>query len=131
MKILAKAKDGGPESTVTGYWLLEIKWLFSIVLLRFAPGTRESYHSHAFNAISWLLRGWLVEEPLDCMEPRMVYGASWRPVITRRTRFHRVRAEARGAWVLSFRGPWAKTWEEWNPVTERRTVLAHGRKEIA
>lgn len=29
MKFLSKAKDGGAESTVTGYWLVEIKPLLN------------------------------------------------------------------------------------------------------
>lgn len=53
MKLLFKRKDGGQQSTVTGYWLIEWKNVFSIVLLKFEKGTREAYHTHAFNAFSW------------------------------------------------------------------------------
>ena len=42
MKILNIAKDGGPESNVTGYWLVESKRFFSIVLLKFDKGSREA-----------------------------------------------------------------------------------------
>ena len=61
MKFLFKAKDGGPESKVTGYWLIESKRWFSIALLRFDEGSREAFHTHAFNAISWVLWGELLE----------------------------------------------------------------------
>jgi len=54
-------KDGGPDSTVTGYWLIESKKWFSIVLLKFEGKSREAFHTHAFNAISWLLKGKLIE----------------------------------------------------------------------
>mgnify|MGYP001575993171 CR=1 FL=1 len=57
MKLFYYGKDGGPESHVWGFWLIEAKSLFSIVLLRFENGTREAYHSHAFNSLSWVLRG--------------------------------------------------------------------------
>jgi hypothetical protein len=57
MRFFHHGKDGGPESPVEGYWLFEIKWLCSIVLLKFNDGGREAYHSHAFNALSWLLKG--------------------------------------------------------------------------
>ena len=52
MKVLYKGKDGGNLSTVTGYWLIECKNLFSIVLLKFEGESREAYHTHAFGAIS-------------------------------------------------------------------------------
>lgn len=55
MKIFRKMKDGGGDSTVTGYFLIEIKSLFSVVLLRFDGESRDAYHEHAFNCVSWLL----------------------------------------------------------------------------
>lgn len=65
MKFFKKMKDGGPESTVTGYWLAEIKSLFSVVLLRFDGKSREAFHTHAFNSWSWVIKGSLTEEMLD------------------------------------------------------------------
>lgn len=41
MKFFSVGKSGGPESNVTGYWAVEIKPLFSVVLLKFDVGTRE------------------------------------------------------------------------------------------
>ena len=58
MKLFKKMKDGGPHSTVTGYWLIEWKAVFSIVLLKFEGKSRETFHTHAFNCISWLISGW-------------------------------------------------------------------------
>jgi len=123
MKFFSKAKDGGPESTVTGYWLIEIKWLFSIVLLRFDPGSRSSYHSHAFNSISWL-KGLLIEEHLD--GTTQSYTTGLLPIVTKRSTFHRVFSLGT-SWVLSFRGPWDKSWFEWSPVSTEFTELTHGR----
>lgn len=130
MKLFHLAKDGGPESHVWGYWLIEAKRLFSVALLRFEHGSREAYHTHAFNSVSWVLRGELHETELNAgrTQPR-VYRASWRPVLTRRRTFHRVESVGR-TWVLTLRGPWAPTWYEWLP---RRGLvqLTHGRAEIA
>ena len=58
MKILWGDKDGGSESRVW-VWGLESKLFGSILLMCFRKGSREAYHTHAFNAISWVLRGWL------------------------------------------------------------------------
>lgn len=124
MKIFGK--DGGPTSKVWGYFF-ELKRLFSIVVLRFEDGSREAYHSHAFNSINWIIKGKLVESHREGGE--IMYLPSWKPVITRRSTFHKVTSEGR-SWVLSFRGPWAKTWQEWIPDEQRLVTLTHGRKEI-
>jgi hypothetical protein len=127
MKFLKKMKDGGPESKVTGYWLIEAKSLFSIVLLHFSDGSREAYHNHAFNAISWVLSGQLNEEPLH--NSSNTYTPSLRPVWTPRTMFHKVKSIG-DTWVLSFRGPWKSTWNEFIPATGRKLTLTHGRREL-
>jgi hypothetical protein len=130
MKFFKWAKDGGPESTVSGLFIIEIKNWFSIVLLRFAHGSREAYHSHAFNAKSWLLKGFLMEfhyakeNELDIVNthyPRL------KPIVTLRDTFHKVYSIGT-SWVISFRGPWSKTWRE-NVDGEYRT-LTHGRQEV-
>lgn len=127
MKLLRKGFDGGPSSTVTGYWLTEIKRLFSVVLLKFAHGSRDEYHSHAFNSVNWVLRGKVVEYNLD--GSIKVYRPSLRPVVTRRDTFHRVVSEGT-TWVFSIRGPWARTWKEYNPKMDKFTVLTEGRREV-
>lgn len=125
---MMKGKDGGPESRVWGYWLIELKKWFSIVLLRFEDGGREAYHSHAFNCFSWVLSGHLTEMHKDggvqCHRP------SWRPFGTYRDTFHKV-VSVGDTWVLSFRGPWAKTWKEFLPCDGKEVTLTHGRKEVS
>jgi hypothetical protein len=125
MRIFYWGKDGGYESTVWGFWLVEIKWLFSIVLLRFEPGTRAAYHDHAFNAISWLLRGRLLEFLLGHTGEDTEYRPSWWPIVTRRSTFHQVNSVGR-SWVLSFRGPWSPTWREY--AHGGYVTLKHGRQ---
>lgn len=126
MKILQKAKDGGPESTVWAYILIEIKSLFSIMLLKFEDGTRESFHSHAFNAISWLFKGTLLEVRIDHgNKENTKFIPSLKPILTSRENTHMVFSFG-NSWVLTFRGPWNKTWKE----IENNTVktLTHGRQ---
>jgi len=128
MKLFFKGKDGGQESTVWGYWLIEAKKLFSVVLLNFRGKSREAYHTHAFNSVSWLLNGWLFEQthaPLG----GYLHTPSWRPIITKRSTFHKVDASD-NAWVLSFRGPWVDAWQEWLPNESRYRTLTHGRQEV-
>lgn len=130
MKLLSKGKDGGPESKVWGYWLIESKLLGSIALLRFEDGSREAYHDHAFNAISWLLSGELVEDNLNTMKQVNVYQPSLKPIITRKDTFHRVTSVGR-SWAITFRGPWQNEWHEHIPVDGTNLTLTHGRKVLS
>lgn len=131
MKFLKVMKDGGPESTVTGYWLIEWKRVFSIVLLKFEGDSREAYHEHAFNCLSWVLRGRLFEifRTGSATTNLRIYDASWRPFITRRSDFHKVSSDGT-SWVLSFRGPWKRYWREYRPLEGRTVILTHGRIEL-
>lgn len=137
MRFLHYGKDGGYESTVWGFWLVEIKSLFSIALLCFEDGSRDAYHSHAFNCVSWLLWGGLREEHGDpsgddCgvdVVAVNTYRPSFAPIITRRDTFHKVVSRGR-TWVLTFRGPWASTWREYLPAERRAVTLTHGRIEV-
>lgn len=128
MKICHYGKDGGQESTVTGFWLVEIKKWFSVAFLVFDGKSREAFHTHAFNSISWLLKGELTEEFIDGMGHPLL--PSWKPIITTRDTFHKVDSVGK-SWVLTFRGPWAKTWEEFLPNESRFRTLVSGRKEVA
>jgi hypothetical protein len=126
-KFFKRMKDGGPDSRVVGYWLFEIKSLFSIVLLNFWDGSREAYHSHAFNALSWVLKGKLHEQTLE--GPVNIYKPSLRPIVTAREVFHKVTSVG-STWVLSFRGPWANTWKEFLPEQHQFITLTHGRAVV-
>lgn len=128
--ICEKAKDGGPESKVVGFWLFRCKWLFTIALLNFARGSREVYHSHAFNAWSWLLRGRLVEHTYRGQYE--VYEPSLKLISTPRDRIHKVYGSFDSNWVLTFRGPWAHSWleiEEAEPA-DKLTILTHDRRVL-
>ena len=134
MKMFFKRRDGGPVSNVTGYWLIEWKRAFSIALLRFDPGSRDAYHSHAFNAWSWLLCGKLAEHRVDVIHDSIYYHPvrwitpSLRPEVTTRDNMHRV-ISIGTTWAITFRGPWCNRWRELRK--QMLVTLTHGRKEVA
>jgi hypothetical protein len=128
MKILTIMKDGGNLSRVWGLFLVEFKTLFSVVFLWFASGSREAFHTHAFNAVSWVIWGKLIEDNLYGRQ--VVYRPSFKPIWTPRDRFHKVTSEGTTI-AISFRGPWLKHWREYLPVDKKFLVLTHGRKVIA
>lgn len=125
MKLFKRSKDGGPESPVDAFFIVEIKSLFSVALLRFNKGGREAYHTHAFNAWTWFIGGDLVEE--DINGEFHIYKRNILPKITRRTKNHRVHANTT-SWCFTVRGPWAATWTEDDET--HHTVLTHGRRVV-
>ena len=128
MRLLHWGKDGGKDSTVWGFWLVEIKSLFSIALLKFVGNSREAFHTHAFNSVSWVLRGQLTELEFYGEQPNVYRPSLW-PVFTSRNTLHKVNSNGT-TWVLTFRGPWSETWQEYIPKTGKFVLLTHGRKEI-
>lgn len=124
MRFLERAPDGGKDSGLIGYYLIEIKSLFSIVLLDFNSNSRDSYHTHAFNAWTLWLKGKVVEHNLK--GPRYFFKAGMIKKTPRST-FHKIEPLER-SWALSFRGPWN---EYWNESRQGKLVtLTHGRKEV-
>ena len=127
MRLLYSGKDGGKKSTVDGIWLIELKKLFSIVFLKFNKGSREAYHSHAFNAYTWFISGEVMEYHKD---GRVL---KWKPSIfpkyTPRDCFHKVYA-VKDTWAFTIRGPWKETWQEWFRDDDKTITLTHGRKII-
>lgn len=127
MKLLYYGPDGGAKSTVTGFWIIELKSLFSIVILKFNNGSRENYHSHAFNALTWFVKGSVDEYHKDGKV--MTWKASFRPKFTPKTCFHKIFANE-VAYAISFRGPWDKTWKEYSPTDKKDITLTHGRRIV-
>lgn len=140
MRFFQIVKDGGPESHVWAYVLIESKRFGSIMMLRFEHGTRDAFHSHAFNAWSWVLSGGgLIEQfgqgspewrdaPGDPIANFRFHLPSRRMIRTFRETYHKVASIGR-TWVLTFRGPWAPTWRE-QAAGEPVRTLTHGRREV-
>lgn len=125
-RLFYKKFDGGVSSGVTGYFLIEWKILFSIGILHFKKGSRENYHSHAFNAITWFVKGRVTEEKYQGRIRN--YAASLLPKFTPRSNVHRVVSHL-DTWALTLRGPWSDTWYEVTPYGDVVT-LTHGRQVV-
>lgn len=131
MRWLWNDPDGGKESNSRMFGL-EIKRLFSVLVLSFDGRSREAFHTHAFNSVSWLLAGVLFEHfkhGLACK----CYLPGWRPIVTRRSTFHQVHSTYGKSWALTLRGPWDSVWLEYRPTARgdaKHVRLTHGRKEL-
>lgn len=117
--------DGGKDSGVKAYFLLEWKKFFSIGILHFKKGTREAYHNHAFNALTWWIKGKVTEIKLDGEQKD--FKPSIKPKFTSRDNFHKVLAHE-DTFAITFRGPWNDSWKEYRK--DKYVTLTHGRKEI-
>jgi len=126
MRILSKVKDGGQESPVDAYFLVEWKSVFSIALLKFHKGRREQFHTHAFNALTWLVSGDLIEEDCDTGDFYQ-YDRFLMPKVTKRTTNHRVTA-FKDSWCFTVRGPWSSEWREVDKDKNTVSTLTNGRK---
>lgn len=117
--------DGGKESGVTGYFLIEWKILFSIAILVFKTGSREAFHNHAFNALTWWIAGSVTEEKFNGQVKNFL--PSLRPKFTPRNNCHRIIAHRR-SYAITFRGPWLDYWYEIKNGV--KIFMTHGRIEI-
>lgn len=127
MRLFSKAPDGGKDSGVTAYFLFESKRFGSVAILRFSKGSREAFHSHAFNAWTWWLKGRVIEHFQGRYLSQLMWKPSWRPKYTPRRCFHKIEA-LEVTWALTLRGPWADYW--WEDRKGKLVALTHGRKEI-
>lgn len=109
MRLFSRASDGGPRSPVEALFLFESKRFGSIALLKFNEGARAAYHTHAFNALTWFIKGDLTEYRFEGGNHQ--YTRSILPKVTRRSCNHRVVAW-RDSWCFTIRGPWQRTWTE-------------------
>lgn len=124
-RFFCKRTDGGNESGVTAYFLIEWKILFSIGILHFKEGSREAFHSHAFNALTWWLKGHVTEQ--KWLGESKDFKASFKPKYTSRENYHKVISHT-NTYALTFRGNWCDVWQE---VRDGQVVnLTHGRKII-
>lgn len=132
MRFFQKVKDGGPNSPVDAYVLIEIKNLFSIMFLKFNKGEREQFHTHAFHAWTWFLGGEATEERLyeEGSVVTTFYRRSWLPKFTSKGNNHRVIA-LKDSWCFTLRGPWQEAWTEHDFVKKEKTTFTHGRKVLS
>lgn len=128
-RIFSKRYDGGEKSGVTAFFLIEWKPIFSIAILKFTPGSREAYHSHAFNGLTWWLKGKVTEKRLnkDDTITSKTFTPSLKPKYTPRDNCHKVIAHT-NTYALTFRGPWQDTWYE--IIDGKKITLTHGREKV-
>jgi hypothetical protein len=115
--------------------ILEWKPLFSLKTFYFHPGeAQEIFHTHSFNAISFLVYGNYMEsffypenpkETRYCSEPRN----RSRLIFIPKNRFHQI-TKSEGCRTIMLTGPWGRVYHEYKPDTQEASTSTHGRKLV-
>ena len=128
MLFFKKRKDSGLESAVTGYWFIESKKFFSILLLKFEGKSREAFHTHAFNCFSIVLKGKITETMLSgSVRTYSIWDGVFLLI-----GIHFIKLIQMVLLLfLNFRGPWTDKWKEFLPGMNKYLTLTHGRKVVS
>ncbi len=101
------------EQTVSELTILEWKPLFSLKLFHFheTDGCQDRFHTHAFNAFSFLLKGDYTEEVI-CNGVIMRRRRSHKRLLfIPKNQYHRI-TRSKGCWTLLLTGPWGSEFKE-------------------
>jgi hypothetical protein len=135
-RLFSVRPDGGKDSGVTAYFLIEWKPVFSIGILHFKNGSREAFHTHAFHAITWWLKGEVTEHrvisPIPIIDGKVEtitkkFKSSFKPKFTSRDNLHKIESHG-NTYALTFRGRWVDYWFEFRG--RALICLTNGRKTL-
>lgn len=111
--ILKKKRINLGDQDVTEWTLLEYKKWFSIKLFHFhkADGCQDRFHTHAFGAVSILLKGNYTDEVLEGSQIISKSRNSSRLTYIPRDAYHRI-TRSTGCYTLLITGPWSGSFKE-------------------
>lgn len=100
------------DQNVTELTILEYKKLFSIKLFKFhkTNGKQDRFHTHAFNAYSFLLKGNYIEEVLEGNVIKKLPRNRSRLLFIPKDSFHRI-TKGTDCTTLLITGPWGKAFK--------------------
>jgi hypothetical protein len=119
------------EGQVTQYTVFESKRLFSLIFYRWGTIDQVRFHTHAFGAVAFLLRGWYWE--------KVRFGGTTMtnfvnvPLVPRflpRNYCHAIENSKPGTITMVIAGPWQKTWWEYFPKTDTWQQYGWGRVKL-
>ena len=113
---------------VDKYTILEIKWLFSIYVHVWNTIEQDRFHTHAFNAWVFLIKGRYWEEVINNWGTPYGYDVKRGIRYIPREYNHRILKSEPNSVSVAFAGPWEKTWTETFMNGTIRT-LSLGRKQ--
>jgi len=119
------------EGHVVAFTLFEWKYLFSIIIYQWKTIKQNRFHSHAFPAWAFLLRGQYEEEVYtDKGIEKRVVNQWMKPRWLPRNYTHRILQAAPKTWTIIFVGPWHDFWYEWFEEENVWVKYTWGRKVV-
>jgi hypothetical protein len=119
------------EGHIIAYVLFEHKSLFSVILYNWQTIKQNRFHSHAFAAIAFLLRGAYEQERYSKGEIKTEKVNQWlRPRYLPKNYTHRIMKAEPHTWTLVLTGPWIKYWYEYFDDTNTWVKYTWGRKVV-
>lgn len=109
------------------FTILEIKYLFGIIVNIFNTTDQDRYHSHAFHALSLMIYGYYYEDVI--IDNKIVTKKIQKSRFIPRNYIHKITHSSKNAISITFEGPWERTWNEYFD-NGRIKVYTWGRKVI-
>lgn len=119
------------KGNVDQYIVFENKHLFSIIFYRWNTIDQIRFHTHAFAAVAFLLKGWYWEKVIfnGITMTNFVNVPIW-PRFIPKNYCHAIENAKPNTLTLVLTGPWQKHWYEYFPDTQKWVKYVWGRKKV-
>lgn len=141
MNILKKLKDTTffktsevalGEGSVTQYIILENKYFCSLIFYRWNTIKQARFHTHAFGAVAFLLKGWYWEKVrFNDIEMTNFVNVPFVPRYLPKNYCHAIGNAKPGTLTMVITGPWQEYWWEYFPDTNMYVKYTWGRKVVS
>ena len=93
------------------FTIIEIKYVGGIIVNIFNTENQDRFHSHAFHALSWMIKGHYYEDVIVDNETvtKLIEKSRFIP----RNYIHKITKSSPNAMSVTFEGPWESTWNEY------------------
>lgn len=119
------------DGYIIAYTLFEWKYLFSIIIYHWKTIKQNRFHSHAFPAYAFLLKGKYVEEVYKKGIIKQKTVNQWlKPRWLPRNYTHRILKADPGTYTIIFTGRWIKYWYEYFDDSNTWAKYNWGRKVV-
>lgn len=119
------------KGSVTQFTLFECKQLFSIIFYKWNTVDQVRFHTHAFNAYAFLLRGYYHEKIIkDNKIIEKTVDQILKPRFLARNYCHSIGYAKPNTMTVVISGRWQKNWKEYFPDTGTWVTYSWGRHKI-
>lgn len=94
------------------FTIIEVKYLGGIVVNIFNTEDQDRFHSHAFSALSWMVKGHYYEDVV-VEGKRVITKKIEKSRFIPRNYIHKITKSSPNAMSITFEGPWESTWNEY------------------